>query len=63
MTSSDLIGTAEAAALLGWSIHKVKRTAKAGTLPTALKMDGRTGAYLFHRAVIEHIATSQEVAA
>ena len=63
VSQSDLIGTADAATILGWSRAKVKRAAKHGSLPHAVKMPGETGAYLFHRAVIELMATRNEAAA
>lgn len=53
MATNDLIGTDEAAQLLGVSRPTVKRKAKAGTLPVAIKMPGHTGAYLFRRADVE----------
>ena len=53
MNESDLIGSRDAAKVLGWSLARVKRAAKAGELPYAYKVKGGTGAYLFHRAVIE----------
>lgn len=52
VSQSDLIGTAEAADILGWSRAKVKRAAQSGDLPHAVKMPGGTGAYLFHRSVV-----------
>jgi len=52
-SANHIIGTSEAARILGWSLAKVKREAKAGTLPHEAKLPGDTGAYLFHRAVIE----------
>lgn len=58
--STDYVGTLEAATILGWSTHKVKRYAKAGRLPVATKLTGGTGAYLFNRSDIEALA---EVAA
>jgi len=63
VSQSDLIGTADAATILGWSRAKVKRAAKAGELPHAVKMPGDTGAYLFHRAVIEMKAKAGTAAA
>lgn len=53
MARNDLIGTDEAAQLLGVSRPTVKRMAKAGTLTVAIKMPGQTGAYLFHRGDVE----------
>jgi hypothetical protein len=55
----NLIGTAGAADLLGWSRAKVKREAKAGRLPYEHKMPTVTGAYLFHRSVIQTIADNR----
>lgn len=55
--SANIIGTSDAARILGWSIAKVKREAKDGRLPFEAKLPGETGAYLFHRAVIEQRAT------
>lgn len=63
VSQSDLIGTGDAATILGWSRAKVKRAAKTGELPHAVKMPGDTGAYLFHRAVIETYVTKREPAA
>lgn len=57
--SDNLIGTAQAAELLGWSRAKVKREAKDGHLPFEMKMGGDTGAYLFHRSVIATIAANR----
>lgn len=51
--SANIIGTSEAAQILGWSPAKLKREAKDGRLPFEAKLPGGTGAYLFHRAVIE----------
>lgn len=58
MSQSDtaLIGTGEAATILGWSRAKVKREAMNGSLPVAQKMPGDTGAYLFHRSTVDIIA-------
>ena len=55
----NLIGSAVAAKLLGWSLTKVKREAQAGRLPYELKVRGQTGAYLFDRAAIERIAANR----
>lgn len=62
VSQSDYVGTTAAAVILGWSRAKVKREAKAGRLPYAMKMPGDTGAYLFHSAVLEMVA-KQQVAA
>lgn len=57
--TTDMIGSAEAAELLGWSRTRVKIAAQAGQLPIAGKLPGETGAYLFHRSVIEHLAATE----
>lgn len=51
-----MIGTGEAATLLGWSRAKVKRHAADGLLPIVRKLPGDTGAYLFDRATVERLA-------
>lgn len=55
---TDTIGTVEAAEILKCSTAKVKMMAKAGELPILGKMRGETGAYLFSRSAIEHVAKS-----
>ncbi len=58
--TSDLVGTTEAAGILGVSARTVKRYAKAGRiLVPATKMFGDTGAYVFHRADIERLAAAR----
>jgi hypothetical protein len=61
VVSGDLLGTAEAAGLLGWSRAKVKREAQAGRLPHALKMPGETGAYLFDRVTILAVVRAESL--
>ena len=57
---SDLVGTAEAAEMLGVSARTVKRYAKAGhPLLVVTKMNGDTGAYVFQRADIERLAATR----
>lgn len=51
--SSDLLTSAQVAAILGKSIRTVHRMANDGTLPTALRLPGQTGAVLFTRADVE----------
>jgi len=55
------MGVTEAAQLLGVSKATVKRAALAGTLITAHKLPGFSGAYLFTREAVE--AYAQERAA
>ena len=61
MSGSELMGVTEAAQLLGVSKATVKRAALAGTLITAHKLPGFSGAYLFTREAVE--AYAQERAA
>jgi excisionase family DNA binding protein len=56
MVLTELLGVSEAAKLIGCSERTVKRLAKTGELPHALKMPGQTGAYLFHRNDVEALA-------
>ena len=56
MVLTELLGVSEAAKLIGCSERTVKRLAKTGELPHALKMPGQTGAYLFHRADVKALA-------
>lgn len=58
--SPALVGSAEAAELIGWSLRKVIREATAGRLPHVHKLPGQTGAYLFDRSVIETIAANRK---
>jgi excisionase family DNA binding protein len=55
MSALDLIGTADAAEILGVSSRTVKRLARAGELPYTIKMPGDTGAYMFLRRDVERI--------
>lgn len=56
---ADLIGTQEAAEILGTSPRTVKRFAADGTLPHKQKMPGDTGAYLFARREVERLAAKR----
>lgn len=49
---TDLIGTAEACAILGVDRSTVKRWVDRGRLKSAGKLPGPTGAYLFRRSVV-----------
>ena len=55
VTDSDLIGTREAADILGVTQRTVKRLAKLHTLPSVHKMAGNTSAYLFERDEVERL--------
>lgn len=50
---SELLTTSEVAELTGWSITSIQRWAGNGDLPYERKLPGRTGSYLFSRAVVE----------
>lgn len=56
---TDLIGTVEAAEILGTSPRSVKRFAAEGTLRHQQKMPGITGAYLFARRDVERLAAKR----
>lgn len=55
-SAQTLIGTAEAAAMLGVSKATVKRYAHSGELPVVVQMPGTTGALLFLRRDVERLA-------
>lgn len=59
LAQPQFITAGAAAEILGWSLAKVKRQARVGELPWRIKLDGRTGAYLFDRHVIEAIAAER----
>ncbi|HCT5225610.1 helix-turn-helix transcriptional regulator [Corynebacterium striatum] len=60
--TATIIGTAEAAKLLGVSRSTVNRRAGLGTLPVVKKLPGKLGNYLFDREVLEAIAQDEKVA-
>lgn len=53
MGKNDLIGSAEAAELLGISGSSFNRKVVAGLIPPIQKLPGSKGAYIFARAEIE----------
>lgn len=60
MPDDELIGTADAAAILGVTLPTIKRLALRGdALQPAVKMRGKTGAYLFRRADVERLAAAR----
>ena len=61
--TEDLIGTAEAARILGKSPRTVHRLVDSGDLTPALTAPGgRAGAYLFHRSDVEKLRPTEAVA-
>lgn len=58
----ELVTAAEAAATLKCTTRTITRYADAGTLPTARKLPGRTGARLFHRSDVDRLAEQLEAA-
>ena len=56
MTDAQLIGSAEACALLNIDRSTLTRWIAAGKLAPASKMPGSNGAFVFARAVIEALA-------
>lgn len=49
----QLVSTNEAAQILNYHVATINRMVAAGKLTPALKLPGKTGAYLFSRADIE----------
>lgn len=63
MPNDDLIGSAEAATILGKSPRTIHRLVKAGTLvPVLLAPGGFKGAYLFARRDVEKLAAERTAA-
>ena len=61
--TNDLIGSAEAAALLGKSPRTIHRMVEAGTLkPDLTAPGGFKGTFLFRRSKIERLKAAQAVA-
>lgn len=52
----DLIGTVEAAEVLGVERSVLTRWVQTGRLPEAIKLPGATGARLFRRSDVEALA-------
>lgn len=57
MTEADLIGTREAAAIIGESVKNTLRRVDSGQLPAVIKLPGIRGAYLFNRSDVEAVAS------
>jgi len=55
----DLIGSAEAAQLLGIDKPTLTRWVKAGRVKAAHKFPGKNGAFIFHRADINALANER----
>ena len=58
-TQPALIGTRQAAEILGVPRTTLASRLSAGTIAPAIKLPGRTGAFLFDRAYIEQIAADE----
>lgn len=56
LVTINLIGTAEAAALLRIDRSSLVRRVRAGTIEPVQKLPAATGAYLFDREAIERLA-------
>ena len=61
-TQPALIGTRQAAEILGVPRTTLASRLAAGTIAPAIKLPGRTGAFLFDRAYIEQIAATEREA-
>jgi len=59
--NAPLIGSAQAAKVLGVSRATLNRWAVAGHVPTVIEMDGATGARLFDADVIDALAAERVV--
>jgi predicted site-specific integrase-resolvase len=55
-TESDLVGTRDAAEIIGCERSTLSRWVALGKLPLALQLTGPTGAHLFHRADVDRLA-------
>jgi excisionase family DNA binding protein len=55
-SQGEPITAAEAAAILGCSVHTIARWVRRGKLRPTVKLAGQRGAYLFDRAEIEQLA-------
>jgi len=62
-TTHDLIGAADAAERLGVSRAHLTRLVRRGALPTAGKMPGATGAYVFSAETVEAVRQARMAAA
>lgn len=58
----DLLTTAEVRDLTGWSVTSINRWAQRGDLPPERKLPGRTGSYIFRRAVVQERLRARESA-
>lgn len=56
MSNSDLLGSKEAAEVLGISRTSLNRAVRAGDIPPVAQIPGKTGAYLFDARVIDALA-------
>ena len=60
---NDLIGTAQAARILGKQPRTVQRMVAAGVLTPVTTLPGKTGAHLFSREDVERVKAEREAAA
>ena len=60
---NDLIGTAEAAQILGKRPRTVQRMVSSGVLVPVTTLPGKTGAHLFNREGVERVKAEREAAA
>jgi excisionase family DNA binding protein len=58
-TYNDLIGTTEAARILNIDKPTLTRWVAAGRITAVLKLPGKNGAFLFHRADITQLANER----
>jgi predicted site-specific integrase-resolvase len=60
--NEHLIPAAQAKDILGVDVRTVHRMARSGLLPSAMKIPGKTGAWLFDRSEVERIAAQRAAA-
>lgn len=58
-TQEPFVGAAEACQILEVHAATLGRWVKSGTITPAHKLPGKNGAYLFHRADVEKLATER----
>lgn len=59
MSNVDLIGSADAATILGVSRSQLQRMAALGEIATATRLSSRRGARLFERSAVEALAAER----
>lgn len=61
--NEHLVSTKQVSELLRVDVRTVHRMAQSGLLPSALKIPGKTGAWMFDRTDVDRIAAQRSAAA